>query len=42
MLELKHKNSVEHASRLEEREADLKKVSRLEVIINQLLTFASN
>ncbi len=26
MLELKHKNSLEHASRLEEREADLKKV----------------
>lgn len=26
MLELKHKNSVEHASRLEERETDLKKV----------------
>lgn len=25
MLELKHKNSLEHASRLEEREADLKK-----------------
>lgn len=28
MLELKHKNSVEHASRLEERETDLKKVRR--------------
>lgn len=27
MLELKHKNSLEHASRLEEREADLKKVN---------------
>lgn len=26
MLELKHKNSLEHASRLEERESDLKKV----------------
>lgn len=26
MLELKHKNSLEHASRLEEREGDLKKV----------------
>lgn len=26
MLELKHKNSLEHSSRLEEREADLKKV----------------
>lgn len=25
MLELKHKNSLEHASRLEERESDLKK-----------------
>lgn len=25
MLELKHKNSLEHAGRLEEREADLKK-----------------
>lgn len=42
MLELKHKNSVEHASRLEEREADLKKVSRLEAIVNQQLTFACN
>lgn len=28
MLELKHKNSLEHASRLEEREGDLKKVSK--------------
>lgn len=27
MLELKHKNSLEHASRLEERESDLKKVN---------------
>lgn len=27
MLELKHKNSLEHASRLEEREGDLKKVN---------------
>lgn len=27
MLELKHKNSLEHASRLEEREGELKKVS---------------
>lgn len=27
MLELKHKNSLEHASRLEERESDLKKVT---------------
>lgn len=26
MLELKHKNSLEHASRLEERESELKKV----------------
>lgn len=26
MLELKHKNSLEHASRLEEREGELKKV----------------
>lgn len=26
MLELKHKNSLEHSSRLEERESDLKKV----------------
>lgn len=39
MLELKHKNSVEHASRLEEREADLKKVKQ--PAINQLLTFAN-
>lgn len=29
MLELKHKNSLDHASRLEERENDLKKVSSL-------------
>lgn len=29
MLELKHKNSLEHASRLEEREGDLKKVRKL-------------
>lgn len=28
MLELKHKNSLEHASRLEERENELKKVNR--------------
>lgn len=28
MLELKHKNSLEHASRLEEREGDLKKVNK--------------
>lgn len=27
MLELKHKNSLEHVNRLEEREGDLKKVS---------------
>lgn len=26
MLELKHKNSLEHSSRLEDREAELKKV----------------
>lgn len=29
MLELKHKNSLDHASRLEERENELKKVSQL-------------
>lgn len=29
MLELKHKNSLDHASRLEERENELKKVSRV-------------
>lgn len=29
MLELKHKNSLEHSSRLEERESDLKKVEYL-------------
>lgn len=29
MLELKHKNSLDHASRLEERENELKKVSLL-------------
>lgn len=34
MLELKHKNSLEHASRLEERESELKKVS----IIKQINT----
>lgn len=29
MLELKHKNSLEHAGRLEERESELKKVCKL-------------
>lgn len=29
MLELKHKNSLEHAGRLEERESELKKVTRM-------------
>lgn len=29
MLELKHKNSLEHANRLEEREGDLKKVIKV-------------
>lgn len=36
MLELKHKNSVEHASRLEERETDLKKVRRKEIPVVDL------
>lgn len=31
MLELKHKNSIEHASRLEERESELKKVKKKEI-----------
>lgn len=34
MLELKHKNSLDHASRLEERENELKKVSSLNNISN--------
>lgn len=37
MLELKHKNSLEHSSRLEEREADLKKVIALTVRVNVTL-----
>lgn len=32
MLELKHKNSLEHASRLEERETELKKVKHAYII----------
>lgn len=34
MLELKHKNSLDHASRLEEREADFKKVLLILIFIN--------
>lgn len=38
MLELKHKNSLDHASRLEERENELKKVS-LYQYLNKLFTW---
>lgn len=38
MLELKHKNSLEHASRLEEREGDLKKVRSEIFVRNKSLT----
>lgn len=42
MLELKHKNSVEHASRLEERETDLKKVRRKVIpVVNPYLKLFS-
>lgn len=47
MLELKHKNSLEHASRLEEREADLKKVNpnnskAIVQTVNVLLVYLTN
>lgn len=39
MLELKHKNSLEHSSRLEERESDLKKVKCLILKFMNLFIF---
>ena len=41
MLELKHKNSLDHASRLEERENELKKVSLVCLSIIQRPAFTA-
>lgn len=39
MLELKHKNSLEHASRLEERETELKKVKHTYILVISIYEF---
>lgn len=38
MLELKHKNSLDHASRLEERENELKKVCKINILFAVVYT----